>query len=226
MKALGLLLGAGVAALAAGQANATIYLGLQTASVNGGMLTQVASDSGSGQLGYTGTYGDFINNISVQGFPVLDQPQLQTGAINSQKAAGVASTLTIYVTQTGLSAISGALTSSFTANLFQDAAKSVTLSTLIDPTNGIFSGNLLASQTFTTLGSKAYATAVSGLTGPFSETTKYEITFGAGKASVNDTINISAGAVPEPASWALMLAGFGFMGYALRQRRRPGVTFA
>jgi hypothetical protein len=32
-------------------------------------------------------------------------------------------------------------------------------------------------------------------------------------------------AIPEPASWALMLAGFGLVGYAMR-RRRPKVTYA
>ena len=35
-----------------------------------------------------------------------------------------------------------------------------------------------------------------------------------------------AGAVPEPASWALMLAGFGAVGGAMRSRRKAAVTFA
>lgn len=33
-----------------------------------------------------------------------------------------------------------------------------------------------------------------------------------------DNVSISGGAVPEPASWALMIAGFGFAGAALRRR--------
>jgi hypothetical protein len=33
-------------------------------------------------------------------------------------------------------------------------------------------------------------------------------------------------AVPEPASWALMLGGFGMIGGAMRSRRRAAVTFA
>ena len=39
------------------------------------------------------------------------------------------------------------------------------------------------------------------------------------------TVNVGAvtGAVPEPATWAMMLLGFGFMGFALRNRRRPTV---
>lgn len=34
------------------------------------------------------------------------------------------------------------------------------------------------------------------------------------------------GAVPEPATWAMMLAGFGIVGGALRRRRRVSVTYA
>jgi hypothetical protein len=36
----------------------------------------------------------------------------------------------------------------------------------------------------------------------------------------------NAGAVPEPASWAMMIAGFGLAGVALRRRQRVGVRFA
>jgi len=34
------------------------------------------------------------------------------------------------------------------------------------------------------------------------------------------------GAVPEPASWAMMLGGFGLVGGAMRSRRRQAVSFA
>lgn len=34
------------------------------------------------------------------------------------------------------------------------------------------------------------------------------------------------GAVPEPTTWAMMLAGFGIVGSAIRRRRRSSVTFA
>ncbi|WP_372784445.1 PEPxxWA-CTERM sorting domain-containing protein [Phenylobacterium sp.] len=36
----------------------------------------------------------------------------------------------------------------------------------------------------------------------------------------------NAGGVPEPASWALMIAGFGGVGVALRSRRRPAALTA
>lgn len=38
------------------------------------------------------------------------------------------------------------------------------------------------------------------------------------------TANVTFAAVPEPATWALMILGFGVVGYALR--RRPSVRFA
>jgi hypothetical protein len=41
-------------------------------------------------------------------------------------------------------------------------------------------------------------------------------------------LNLAAngnGAVPEPASWALMMIGFGAIGSAMRSRRRMAVSF-
>ena len=40
-----------------------------------------------------------------------------------------------------------------------------------------------------------------------------------------DNLAVS-GAVPEPASWALMIGGFGLVGYAMRRRKAAGVAFA
>ena len=39
------------------------------------------------------------------------------------------------------------------------------------------------------------------------------------------TAEFAPGAVPEPASWALMLGGFGMVGGAMRHRRRSSVSF-
>ena len=40
------------------------------------------------------------------------------------------------------------------------------------------------------------------------------------------TYSLSAGGVPEPAAWAMMLAGFGLVGSAMRRRQKVAVTFA
>jgi len=38
-------------------------------------------------------------------------------------------------------------------------------------------------------------------------------------------VNVSpVGAVPEPATWAMMLLGFGAVGFAMRRRQRPALA--
>lgn len=59
--------------------------------------------------------------------------------------------------------------------------------------------------------------------------------FNAGAGISSFTLNYAASSnavlfqtqpVPEPATWAMMLGGFGFLGAAMRRRRRATVTFA
>lgn len=50
--------------------------------------------------------------------------------------------------------------------------------------------------------------------------------FGGNADSANLRLTIDgSGAVPEPASWALMLGGFGMIGGAMRSRKRTAVSF-
>ena len=42
-----------------------------------------------------------------------------------------------------------------------------------------------------------------------------------GAGSLGGSITIRPGAVPEPATWAMMLLGFGAVGFAMRRRRTP-----
>ena len=37
---------------------------------------------------------------------------------------------------------------------------------------------------------------------------------------------VDGGSVPEPATWAMMVGGFGIVGAAMRRRKRPSVTYA
>lgn len=57
-------------------------------------------------------------------------------------------------------------------------------------------------------------------------TIAYSGTVDGAPAGVGSSITFAAGnAVPEPASWALMLGGFGMMGGVLRSRRKTAVSF-
>jgi len=47
-----------------------------------------------------------------------------------------------------------------------------------------------------------------------------------GNAFEFDNVNVRTGAVPEPASWALMLGGFGAIGSAMRSRRKTALSFS
>ncbi|WP_414900967.1 FxDxF family PEP-CTERM protein [Sphingomonas flavalba] len=54
-----------------------------------------------------------------------------------------------------------------------------------------------------------------------------EGTWGTNGGSYSGTLNFLPAAVPEPAAWALMIAGFGLVGGAMRGRRRvTSVTYA
>ena len=45
-----------------------------------------------------------------------------------------------------------------------------------------------------------------------------------GAASFSGTLTFTSGAVPEPATWALMILGFGAVGIGLRRRQRQNVS--
>jgi hypothetical protein len=49
----------------------------------------------------------------------------------------------------------------------------------------------------------------------------YTFNAGAGGGTVSGNASFMQSAVPEPATWAMMLVGFGGIGFAMRRRRRP-----
>jgi hypothetical protein len=114
----------------------------------------------------------------------------------------------------------GLLTSSFSAS---DSNKSV-LSTFYNTNNAKY-GQVLnrANATFTGAGGASSDTIVPSPSGQFSLTEKFHLVrFGntSTTSNFNGTIDISTAAVPEPATWGLMIAGFGGIGMVLRSRRR------
>jgi len=48
---------------------------------------------------------------------------------------------------------------------------------------------------------------------------------GLSAAQVATIVNFTVTAVPEPASWAMMMIGFGATGAMLRRRRAPRIVF-
>jgi hypothetical protein len=201
----------------ASAAHATlISIGLQEAGVNGGVVTTVATDSGTGAASISDSYGTFTNSISAIGSPVLTEPQLDSASINVSTA--VAGEITVYVTETGLTTPTGInkFLSSFTSNLFSGAVTSVIEETLLSTTNQLYLGTALAATKFTTSNQTAYATTTTAPLTLYSETEKYFITF-AGSGDVNDTIDLKQ-AVPEPASLAIM--GAGLIGLSMIRRRK------
>lgn len=58
---------------------------------------------------------------------------------------------------------------------------------------------------------------------PLSDQNFYKITV-SGQGNIGGSLysgNLSSTAVPEPATWAMMLAGFGAIGFVMRNRRKP-----
>ena len=219
--ALAAMLAAGLC-LAAPAAHASlITIALQEASVNGGLITALANDGGSGSVTYApsvSTYGTFsTNNISASGAPILDQGSLSSNTLNvSSSAAG---TLKIWITETGYTSPtgSGQFRSGLTSNQLEGGVTSVEMITYIDPANGLYGGTILSDVVFTSFSSSSFTTNSPALPGPYSLTHEYIIT-ATGSGSSQDTMSLSY--VPEPAS--ILLMGLGLAGLGVVRRKTRG----
>lgn len=84
----------------------------------------------------------------------------------------------------------------------------------------IFSGaTLLGTVDVLVLDGSAFTNDAVSLTG-FSNVTRIVITSTDFGGVVYDDFTFSLNAVPEPSTWAMMLIGFGGIGYSMRRRRR------
>jgi hypothetical protein len=181
-----------------------------------------------GAANFLGTYGNFSVNIltGLQG----TAPNIFDSSAQDQLSTSFSSgTITVWATITGLTAPIGASTaffSGFTTN-FLPTGWTVQEKTFLDAGNGIFTTTTpLGSHTF--LGDPldvqkaSEVDLASILAGPYSVTEEYIVTAsGAGEA--NSTIDV-ASAVPEPATWAMMLAGLFGIGFMLRGRKSTVAT--
>lgn len=85
----------------------------------------------------------------------------------------------------------------------------------------IYSGSLAQAQPFT-----ATSAVTTLAAGTYTLTFSAHTAIGDNSALIDGVSIISEGAVPEPASWAMMLVGMGAIGFAARRRRNVRVTYA
>ncbi|WP_136161709.1 PEPxxWA-CTERM sorting domain-containing protein [Sphingomonas flavalba] len=71
-----------------------------------------------------------------------------------------------------------------------------------------------------------FTPALSDAGSKISTTQSFESEIGVHRYVTAGSAALSAGAVPEPATWALLIAGFGLVGGAMRSRKRVTVAFA
>lgn len=200
------------------------------ASTNGGAtITTLATDNMiPGSASYAATVGQFFLNLGATGAPLLPSPNILTQSIEvrtSDVNTALPVTLSIFITEQGLTSFTGALTSSFTSNMMTGLS-AASISSYYSAANALFAGTLLQSAPFASIGTYTGVNGVIAAT-PFSETIRYDLTFTPGNGTFNGTANLTgvSGPVPELATWGMMIAGFGLVGGVLR-RRRATVSFA
>lgn len=203
---LGLLAGAAAVAVAvSGTANATVFIGY---SVNGGAITDTGASSFAGKI------GSLFRVVSSTGSTGV-YPSLLDSAIALEKIGGRAATLDLYVTATNFTSLSAIFKSTYSV-LNLPTGWSLTEATYYNLANAKFGGTWASSAAFAGVGSTVAWSAPLSLTGPFSITQVYHLVAPTttGYAAATDSLV----AVPESATWMLMLAGFGLAGLSLRGR--------
>ncbi len=208
-------------------------LSLAAASSQAAIFVAYSTDGGVTKTDISGslfelTPGTFVFGGSVTGFTFSGSgtlglyPDLLLSNSIDTVATGGAGQLDIYITNDGLTQGTGKFISGLTANGSRNALP-VTLTTLVSATNQKFDGVVLAGpQSYTSATTQSNDFLNSGPISPlYSVTAQYHVS-SVGEFvgdAANATVNISA-AVPEPATWGLMIMGFGGAGAMLRSRRK------
>jgi hypothetical protein len=190
-------------------------------------VSTLASGSGPGPVSVpsgTTNGGYIITGEATDFFP--KNTNLDSNTIDVSASAGNHNTLFFYATETGLVTSGGNrhFDSTFTSNQLP-TGWSLTEWTFLDNSDTPFGlGTLLSSHVFT--GTGTFDQSVSEpVSVPFSITEIYEFSANGIAGTTNDTIDLSS--VPEPSTWAMMLAGFaglGFLGFRQSRKTRVSIT--
>lgn len=140
---------------------------------------------------------------------------------------GAVSSAVLFLTQPGDAVVQGYVSS-------KPSHVYTVWDTLVDPS--LISGTNNASLFTDLSGGMSFGSVV---VDPTTNGTKVGITFNAaglsalnaavgagGQVAFGGSLNINTSSVPEPATWAMMIMGFGLMGAAMRRRENVSVTYA
>jgi len=211
---------AAVAMVAASSANATVYIAYKYGA---GPLTVVASDPTDAT--WAGTIAPNLKVATAVGSTAGYPSVLDSTTFVKFNGGTHPADLDIFVTVDNLTSLTGFFDTGFTENVLL-GSWNITQTAFYSASNALFGGTQLASYAFpgpsaTTQTFDALSNNLS-LTGPYSVTHQYHIVAPATGGPISraqSTISVTATAVPEPATWALMLGGFGLAGTMLRSRK-------
>ena len=218
----------GLLGCASGAWSAPVYIGLQEANVNGGLITQEATGNGAASITNL-NYGDstdgfFQISVTATGTPPLPEPYLNSNSMTA--TASHPGIIAIYVTETnqfpvgfsdfyslfGVSSIGAGVTVTENTYVHECATPNVACNTTVG--GDVFATTtLLSTKTFNSTGS---VTEFSGnglplVTTPYAITEVYTIDFTQTNTSTSASIDMK---VPEPVSIAIFgaaLLGLGVM---------------
>jgi hypothetical protein len=182
---------------------------------NGSLIDNVTGIT-TGAASLTANDANFANiTINAQGSPILPNADLSSVTLDATAAVGFTGshTLTVDILQSAIFGTGNTL-STFTVNGLTNDPGPTTESTFAD-------GGVLASHTFPVALLDGSFGPVSAATGAFtSDETQFAVDFTAPRQSFGGSIQLTTG-VPEPSTWAMLLAGFGLIGaFGLFRNRR------